>query len=79
MSQYVTYVSGMRVEADEYRPADRCMICLRWHCEQHLGDGFFLVELNRLLEDLFFFPFFSSLSFLQHKFQPAGSYQVGLR
>lgn len=50
MSQYVTYVSGtlVRVEADEYRPADRCMICLRWHCEQHLGDGFFLVELNRL-------------------------------
>lgn len=35
--------------ADEYRPADRCMICLRWHCEQHCN---FIVNLGFSTRDL---------------------------
>lgn len=35
--------------ADEYRPADRCMICLRWHCEQHCN---FTVNLGFSTGDL---------------------------
>jgi len=37
----VTSKSGYN--ADEYRPADRCMICLRWHCQQHCN---FVVNLS---------------------------------